>query len=419
MTSQTKVCKLMSDTGELRDHAVHGQILVKPSCVLYILIGLWIFIKVFERSNYNIPFPEFSSKIFLISNVLRILFVAYFLINWMLQDKKILKITFFVLFGFFSVSSYILSNTFFIYDIFFIPLFLFGYLDCKKLFFVFFVSLLLAIATVISLDYFNILYSPIVNYRDGNIRYSYGFSHPNILGFMIVIFCICFVTVKKKFILLDLPVLLAASAFCYYYPNSFTSMFVICLIALFLLAARIFNFVLKYKIFKYLLFSLALLAFITTVYFVFFQTFTDSFRPFIEKMPGAIKGRFRFNMIAYDRYGLSLFGTPMRIILYYHIQVLGIREPYFTVDCAYFFALIQYGIVNLAAYLLTVVYCIAKSFKNNNLLGALLCLALAAYGISETVILSPLCMVAYAYCFYSNALPTPKVKRKRIIKVMA
>lgn len=130
-------------------------------------------------------------------------------------------------------------------------------------------------------------------------------------------------------------------------------------------------------------------------------------------MPGAIKARFEFNRIAYDRYGLSFFGTPMRIILAYHQRVLGINEPYFTVDCAYFFSMIQYGTINLAAYILFVIYCIGHAFKNANMFGALLCIVLALYGVSETVVLSPLCMIVYAYCFYKPYSGQSGIKKRR------
>lgn len=392
--------------------------LIKPA-LLYILIGIWIFMKVFEGSNYIIAFPDLSPKIAFFSNVFCIVFAVYFLFYWIVADRKKLKLFLFFAFGSFAISSYILSHTLFLYDIFFIPLFLFSFLEQRKIFFVFFASVLLATTTVVLLNYSDILHSPIVNYREGQIRYSYGFMHPNTLGFMVVILCICFVTAKKKFVLFDLIVLLSASVFCYYYPNSFTSTFVLCLIAATLLTATILNFLLKFKILKMLLCFLSIAALILIVLFVFYHTFTDSFQSFIDKMPGAIKARFYFNRIAYDRYGLSIFGTPMRIILGYQQQVLGIKEPYFTVDCAYFFAMIQYGIINFAAYLVMVLLCIIKSFKNNNLFAAFLCLILGLYGVSETVVLSPLCMVVYACCFYNNSLPTPKAKRKRIIKVIA
>ena len=102
-------------------------------------------------------------------------------------------------------------------------------------------------------------------------------------------------------------------------------------------------------------------------------------------MPGSIWARFELGYIAYERYGLSLFGTPIESV--FPDPEKGITE-YFTVDCAYFFILINYGVVTFASYIVFMLILFRKAVFTDNYKSVFILFLLVLYGVSETLIIN-------------------------------
>jgi hypothetical protein len=79
-------------------------------------------------------------------------------------------------------------------------------------------------------------------YRGYTIRHSLGFSHPNQLGIRIFLITICRSYIRKdKFNFFDWMIVIAASIFLYLVPNSQTSCLALIILAIILLAYKVFD----------------------------------------------------------------------------------------------------------------------------------------------------------------------------------
>lgn len=391
--------KLTSIKFEILNYSIESSI--KP-IFLYAVIALFVFFKIFDLSNYNIAYPFLVEKIDIISNIIRFTLITYFVFYWIISGNQLNYLLLFFCFIIISFLSLYFSHTWLIFDLFFVPLFLMRFLEEKLFFKVIFFTSFSAFFLIIILNYCDVLYSPILHYRGDYIRYTFGFMHPNSLGFCIVLLCLYTLLTIRNHILIKFLFFIGSAFFCYYYPNSFTSLFVILLLSLICLISSIIK---KFEFLTYSTKNLSViitLVFFCIIGFAFLATFTDLLNGLIEKLPGAISARFSLGRIAFSKYDISFWGTPMRIITEYQQVILGIRDSFFTVDCGYFFLLIQYGVFNFIIYTFLFTFSICKAVKHHNLLAAFLCVVLALYGVSEIVILSPLFMPVFAYCLHDK-----------------
>ena len=140
-------------------------------------------------------------------------------------------------------------------------------------------------------------------------------------------------------------------------------------------------------------------AFVFTVIIVtYLIAYFEIGREFIEKLPGALWARFDMGKRALDNYGLSVLGQPIKIVCDYEVQVLG-QDGYYTVDCAYFYVPITFGVVCFCLYLAVFIYSIRNTIYNSHyeILSVLILMIL--YGISEVVIFTPLFMFVFLCSF--------------------
>ena len=136
--------------------------------------------------------------------------------------------------------------------------------------------------------------------------------------------------------------------------------------------------------------------FITIIIATYVVAFTEVGKDFLVNLPGSIWARFELGKVAFDRYGLSLFGTP--IVNVFPDPDNNIFE-YFVVDCAYFYFPINYGLVFFISFLFLFVITIYRSIKLKEYKFLIVLISMMIYGTSEILIAVPIMMPVYSYIF--------------------
>lgn len=365
-----------------------------PIISLFVLLYLVYF---FGATNF---FNEHDLLAFVASRIQRyaryiavlLFFIYYFIYK---VDKKYLY--YFVCFFLFYLVVKKYTSSHLLFNLFFIPLFLSQFVNKQRLCKVLIIESLICFSIISIGHYFGYFQTESYS-RLGSIRYTFGFVHPNTLGLIVLVFSFLYVQIKNTVNIKEVAVIIFLIAFLYYIPRSMTPAFLLVLLLCFLVIFSLF----KSKINEYfnnrrrkkILFYSVLLIYFAILFFTYFVSFTGFGKEFFLHMPGAIWARFEFGYIAYERYGLSLFGTPIESI--FPDPEKGITE-YFTVDCAYFFIPINYGVVTFASYIVFMLFMFRKAVLASNYKSIFILLLISLYGISETVIIH-LIMVPLFVC---------------------
>ena len=219
------------------------------------------------------------------------------------------------------------------------------------------------------------------------VRYNLGFAHPNSLGLMLMLLGMLFVLKVKKFTFDHLLVPFLLGIICIVVPNSYTSAYVLFLLAFVLcLIIRFQNCNLTIAN-QRILFVTLFVVFISIIVSVYFISFSDYFKNFLHKLPETLHSRFRFGAEAYIKYGLSIFGQPY--------SPKDTYPGYFIVDSTLFYLPVFIGIVPSIIYMLLVSRAVWMSVKYNNFVLLVVQFLIFMYSISEYIVIYPLFMFAY------------------------
>ena len=154
---------------------------------------MWLILRFFEYCTHI--FSQIPSYYFLQLKLTKFLcacFVIYYLVKWYDYSRSKLNIVFCIIFVLLSYYLNKYTQTQLVFDLFFIPLFLCKFLSKDKFYLSVLISILLFIILNISLNYFHFLQNTQVFVRNntGDVRYNFGFVHPNLLGFVAFLFCL-------------------------------------------------------------------------------------------------------------------------------------------------------------------------------------------------------------------------------------
>ena len=290
----------------------------------------------------------------------------------------------------FFIVSYIthkFSGSYFLFDLFFIPIFLSKIVDFNTIVKIFFYVIVIAVITTVFLDIYEVLPQKSFGTRGKFVRYNLGFAHPNSLGLMLMLLGMLFVLKVKKLTFDHLLVPILLGIICIVVPNSYTSagvlfmlVFALCLIIRFqncnLTTAT-----------QRILFVTLIVIFISIIVSVYFLSFSDYFKDYLHKLPETLHCRFRFGAEAYIKYGLSIFGQPY--------SPKDTYPGYFIVDSTLFYLPVFIGIVPSIIYMLLVSRTVWLSIKCNNFVLLVVQFLIFIYSISEYIVIYPLFMFAY------------------------
>lgn len=320
-----------------------------------------------------------------VTGVLRYIILGLGILSCFYENK--LKTIVCILYFVFSYMTYRLSGTWFLFDLFFIPLFLSKRINSTSVISIFFYVVAIATIITVFLDIYNILPQVSFGQRGKFVRYNLGFAHPNSLGLMLMLLGMLFI-LKVKYVRFEhllVPVMLGL--ICIVVPNSLTPAFI-----LFSLAVSLFL-IMKFQNYKFgltagTMFAVCLIVFFTSVILaVYYLSLTGTWKEYIMKLSGTLWGRFSLGAEAYTRYGFSLFGQP------YHPK--DTYPDYFIVDCTYFYLPVFIGIIPSLAYLLLVYRAVWLSIKSNCFNLLIIQILVFIYSISEYIVIYPFFMFIY------------------------
>ena len=354
------------------------------SIATYIAITVFLSLYAIERTTFSsvYNFSYFSS----VTKILRYFIFSIGLFGCFLYESK-LKTVLCTVFFIVSYITHKFSGSYFLFDLFFIPIFLSKIVDFNTIVKIFFYVIVIAVITTVFLDIYEVLPQKSFGTRGKFVRYNLGFAHPNSLGLMLMLLGMLFVLKVKKLTFDHLLVPILLGIICIVVPNSYTSagvlfmlVFALCLIIRFqncnLTIAN-----------QRILFVTLFVVFISIIVSVYFISFSDYFKNFLHKLPETLHFRFRFGAEAYIKYGLSIFGQP-----YYPKDTY---PGFFIVDSTLFYLPVFIGIVPSIIYMLLVSRAVWMSVKYNNFVLLVVQFLIFIYSISEYIVIYPFFMFAY------------------------
>ena len=354
------------------------------SILAYIAIAVFLSLYAIERTTFSsvYNFSYFSS----VTKILRYFIFSIGLFGCFLYESK-LKTVLCTVFFIVSYITHKFSGSYFLFDLFFIPIFLSKIVDFNTIVKIFFYVIVIAVITTVFLDIYEVLPQKSFGTRGKFVRYNLGFAHPNSLGLMLMLLGMLFVLKVKKLTFDHLLVPILLGIICIVVPNSYTSagvlfmlVFALCLIIRFqncnLTIAN-----------QRILFVTLFVVFISIIVSVYFISFSDYFKNFLHKLPETLHARFCFGAEAYIKYGLSIFGQPY--------SPKDTYPGYFIVDSTLFYLPVFIGIVPSIIYMLLVSRAVWLSIKCNNFVLLVVQFLIFIYSISEYIVIYPLFMFAY------------------------
>ena len=354
------------------------------SIATYIAITVFLSLYAIERTTFSsvYNFSYFSS----VTKILRYFIFSIGLFGCFLYESK-LKTVLCTVFFIVSYITHKFSGSYFLFDLFFIPIFLSKIVDFNTIVKIFFYVIVIAVITTVFLDIYGVLPQKSFGTRGKFVRYNLGFAHPNSLGLMLMLLGMLFVLKVKKLTFDHLLVPILLGIICVVVPNSYTSAYVLFMLAFVLcLIIRFQNCNLTIAN-QRILFVTLFVVFISIIVSVYFLSFSDYFKDYLHKLPETLHIRFCFGAEAYIKYGLSIFGQPY--------SPKDTYPGFFIVDSTLFYLPVFIGIVPSIIYMLLVSRAVWLSIKCNNFVLLVVQFLIFIYSISEYIVIYPLFMFAY------------------------
>jgi len=345
------------------------------SIVSYIAITAFLSLYAIERTTFN--FSNFN----FVTDLLRYFIFSIGLVSCFLYESK-LKTALCTVYFIVAYITHKFSGSYFLFDLFFIPIFLSRIVTSRVVVKIFFYVLVITVISAVLLDIYEVLPQTSFGTRGKFVRHNLGFAHPNSLGLMLMLLGMLFV-LKVKHLTFDhllLPVLLGF--ICIVVPNSYSSAYVLFTLAFLLCLIIRFQNCNLTLVAQRRFFVTLMIIFICIIALVYFLSFSEYFKDFIHKLPGTLLARLSLGAEALQKYGFSLFG-----------------QPYFpkdtVVDSILFYLPIFIGIVPSIIYLLLVGRAVWLSIKSNNFVLLVIQFLIFIYSISEAIVIYPFFMFAY------------------------
>lgn len=366
----------------------------------------------------------FLNYIPLITYVILAVFISLFIVNlttipdcynlyWFGRFTRKLRITLFIL-GLISCYSeskmkliicfcyYILSyetykhgHSWVLFDLFFVPLFLSKKLNLSIVINIFFYLILIGTIVTITLDLFDFLPKfPSGFFKEHQIRYNLGFSHPNSLGLMFMLISMLLVLKVKKMNFWCVLVLAILCSLCVILPKSYSSTTIIFFLTLFSVCKIIFqNF--SFDVSRRIIYFFAFGVLACVIIGTYVAAFTDVLKDLLTNLPQSLSGRFVFGAKAFYQFGFSVFGQEYNPVGTGAILKGADPSTYFVVDCLYFFLPVFVGIVPSLVYLFLFCRGVWFSVNRGNYALLFILIMISVYSVSEYLVIFPLFMFAY------------------------
>lgn len=346
-----------------------------------------------EHSTIAYIFSRFQK----ICRFLLIILYFYFFIYKFFDRKKIL---------FFATLSFLVcfsNKKWMVFDLLFIPLLLADFVSYKKILRISISALIAGSFCVIVLNSLG-FFPKFEYYRTIDVvRYSFGFAHPNRLGFVtIVIVGLIALLMYQRKLIINIVLILAVVLFCYFVPNSTTSSLTALLFFVAFSVSKVIptSFVFYYKKFIFLITCVFLCGVIYLLYYIVINKSGWDF--FNSKFFYTVLARLKLSYEAYNRYGFSLLGQSINFMGSVP-RMMGENGRYFILDSLYFYAPIVIGLIPTFIFFAFYLFAMKTAIWRTNLFLYLILLSFLVYSFSEGFVISScLCMPFFILPFVDN-----------------
>ncbi len=366
--------------------SVFSQFKKNNAVSVLVYFSLIVFLALYAVDRTTLPvsvnFKWFGSA----TRILRFFILGLGILSCWFYESK-LKTALCVLFFAFSYIAHKYSGSWFLFDLFFIPLFLSKRININTVISIFFYVLAVAAIITVFLDIYNILPQLSFGKRGKFERYNLGFAHPNSLGLMLMLLGMSLILKVKRVTFDHILALVLLGIICMVVPNSNTSAFTLLALAVLLCLTMKFQNIKLNLTASVIIFAVLLLFFTAVIIAVYYVSLTGAFKEYIVRLPGAMWSRFSLGAEAYAKYGFSLFGQP------YNPKYTN--PGFFVVDCTCFYLPVFIGIIPSIVYLLLVYRAIWFSLRNSSFNLLLVQLLIFIYSVSEYIVIYPLFMFIY------------------------
>lgn len=264
-------------------------------------------------------------------------------------------------------------------------------------------NLLIVCFLIVLICYFTGIANDFLLRRGTNIRYSLGFSHPNILGlrvFQLIVFR--FYIKRDQLSFWDFAIGVFASIFTYVVPNSQTSFICITFYVFVVFLRKVISDSTKRTITLERLLMLFSLSFNIGSVIISFMNQTDS--TIIKKINSVLSWRFFYCNFILRKYGIGLFGNKLYISGTGELM-RGSNSMRLFLDNAYMGMMLWYGVIVYLLFSIIYMRLMSKCNKEGNFRLFMVMFIFSVYGVMELgmyIIAQNTFLIAFNILLYSN-----------------
>ena len=233
-------------------------------------------------------------------------------------------------------------------------------------------------------------------YRDGVLRGTFGFKHPNILGLYLMMICLdyYYINRNKSFARPLIVSVIIAIIIFKYIDSRTTSILLICTSITIIINKLFNNHVVKNWITKFIVKNLYLILIILSVILTeLYSSNTD----FAKNINILLSGRLYFNDLFLSEYNINLFGNNIY------------ADDTLILDSSYINILLRYGIIGVALFYVLLRKMINKAYNDKNYTMVIILTILILYGFTESFLYK---VASNAFLIYMAEL----FKKKEILE---
>ncbi len=208
-------------------------------------------------------------------------------------------------------------------------------------------------------------------YREGILRNSFGFKHPNNLGLYLMMICLDYYYMHKNNSIIK-PVLLSiiVCLLIYKFIDSRTTFIVIIGATILIIINKILkNRVVNNRIVKFVSKNLFLILLIVSIVFVYLYQRGINFTYTLNRL---LTGRIYLNSLFLSQYPINFLGHDI------------LTNEKLILDSSYFNILLKYGLICILFFYQVFNHTIKSAYKNKNYIMVIIFIVLLFYGFSES-----------------------------------
>lgn len=312
----------------------------------YIIIIILTYISIIQASLLSYSNETLAAYLYYFGILVRAFMIMKFFFDRSIRKSNIRNI---ILFFAIFLISYFAIGSFTFFDLFYFSVLYKNRLKYEKIVDIFLITMIAGFISVILLDYIG--YFPkfsVSRFGTSIIRYSYGFSHPNVTGRFVLYICILWILKRRENIKLwDFAIITGAAYWVYVYPNSVTSALMIVSIAVGILISKTYTFIFKKELVNNQLIKWLSVIIVPLIFIVIFYIAINASQnstSILNELSETFYSRFWGGMSAIQKYSINLFGNRISFVTAAQ-RYFGSFLNYFTVDCLYILLPLRYGIL--------------------------------------------------------------------------